>query len=161
MSNLSRISISLETDLLERFMRFCADGSFATRSEAVRQLIHERLIVAGATDAATVVATLTLLYDYQRRGLVDEMLELRRKHMDLVGATLQQVITDGLCLDVTVLRGSTAAVRQAAGEISGLKGIQRAQLVIAFAEGLSEEGWKNVGTEAIEDVLSQTLGSEA
>ena len=133
MSEISRISISLEKDLLERFTRFCADGCFATRSEAVRQIIHERLTVVGTTDTANVVATLTMLYA-QRRGLVDELIEVRRRHKGLVGASLNQVLSDGLCLEVTVLSGLTFEVKQVAAELSGLKGIQRAELVIILAE---------------------------
>jgi CopG family nickel-responsive transcriptional regulator len=43
MSEIVRFSVSLEADLLARFDRFSADGQFATRSEAIRQLLRERL----------------------------------------------------------------------------------------------------------------------
>lgn len=41
MSQIIRFSVSLEAELLESFDRHCAEGKFATRSEAVRQLIRE------------------------------------------------------------------------------------------------------------------------
>ena len=44
MADLTRISISLETALLEAFDRSNAGKGYATRSEAVRDLIRERLI---------------------------------------------------------------------------------------------------------------------
>ena len=40
MSEIVRFSVSLEDDLLERFDGYCAQQKFATRSEAVRQLIQ-------------------------------------------------------------------------------------------------------------------------
>ena len=41
MSDLTRFSVSLEADLLEAFDKFVRDGSFATRSEAIRQLLRQ------------------------------------------------------------------------------------------------------------------------
>ena len=43
MSDIVRFTISLETELLEAFDRFVEQGKFPTRSEAIRQLIHEGL----------------------------------------------------------------------------------------------------------------------
>ena len=43
MSELTRFSVSLEADLLEAFDKFVHDGSFATRSEAIRQLLRQTL----------------------------------------------------------------------------------------------------------------------
>jgi hypothetical protein len=42
-SDLVRFSVSLEADLLEQFDRYCREGRFATRSEAVRQLLRDTL----------------------------------------------------------------------------------------------------------------------
>ena len=43
MADLTRFSVSLEADLLEAFDKFVRDGSFATRSEAIRQLLRQTL----------------------------------------------------------------------------------------------------------------------
>ena len=50
MSEIVRFSVSLEDDLLAEFDRYCQQQQFATRSEAIRQLLRERgvtLISAG------------------------------------------------------------------------------------------------------------------
>lgn len=70
MSDLVRFSVSLESDLLDRFDTFCEAGQFETRSEAVRQLIRERLTAqAWATGADDVAASLTLVYDHHKARL--------------------------------------------------------------------------------------------
>ena len=64
MSRIVRFSVSLEQDLLKKFQRFCREEHFATRSEAIRQLIHDFLARrAWVEDADDVVGTLTLVYD--------------------------------------------------------------------------------------------------
>lgn len=72
MSDLTRFSVSLETDLLEAFDAYVRDGSFATRSEAIRQLLRQTLTRdAFEGDDTPVTATLTLVYDHHRPHLVE------------------------------------------------------------------------------------------
>src|SRR5947207_5879550 len=74
MADLVRFSVSLEADLLAEFDRFCAEGKLATRSEAIRQLLHEKLTAsAWAADAADVAASLTLVYDHHRTHLAEKL----------------------------------------------------------------------------------------
>ena len=56
MPEIARFSVSLESDLLERFDRFCAESRFATRSEAIRQLLREKLTVEAVSNEAAEVA---------------------------------------------------------------------------------------------------------
>ena len=134
MSDLVRFSVSLEKDLLDAFDRFCADGRFATRSEAIRQLLREKLTSAAwAADAADVAASLTLVYDHHKTRLTDKMLDLQHAHADRVVSSMHVHLDHDLCLEVIVLRGPAGDLQALASELSGLKGIHQAQLVIARA----------------------------
>lgn len=134
MSDLVRFSVSLESDLLHRFDKFCADGQFETRSEAVRQLIRERLTAqAVASDAADVAASLTLVYDHHKTRLTDRMLDVQHDHTDQVVSSMHVHLTHDLCMEVIVLRGPAAELQKLAAELSGMKGIHQAQLVIIRA----------------------------
>ena len=135
MSELVRFSVSLESDLLDRFDGFCAAGKFATRSEAVRQLIRERLTAqAWATAAANVAASLTLVYDHHKTRLTDRMLDVQHAHSQWVVSSMHVHLTHDLCMEVIVLRGAVADLQNLAAELSGMKGIHQAQLVIIRAE---------------------------
>lgn len=134
MSDLVRFSVSLEQDLLDQFDRYIAAGRLATRSEAIRQLIREKLTgAAWAADAADVAASLTLIYDHHKTRLTDKMLDVQHEHSDRVVATLHVHLTHELCMEVIALRGPAADLQHLAAELSGLKGIHQAQLVIARA----------------------------
>jgi CopG family nickel-responsive transcriptional regulator len=138
-SELVRFSVSLESDLLDRFDRFCEAGKFATRSEAVRQLIRERLTSqAWATDAADVAASLTLVYDHHKTRLTDRMLDVQHAHAQWVVSSMHVHLTHELCLEVIVLRGPAAELQDLAAELSGLKGIHQAQLVIIRADEVDQ-----------------------
>lgn len=134
MSELVRFSVSLEKDLLDSFDQHCADGKFATRSEAIRQLLREKLTSAAwAADAADVAASLTLVYDHHKTRLTDTMLDLQHDHADRVVATMHVHLDHDLCMEVIVLRGPAAELQALAAALSGLKGIHQAQLVVARA----------------------------
>lgn len=134
MSDLVRFSVSLESDLLGRFDTFCEAGQFETRSEAVRQLIRERLTAqAWATGAEDVAASLTLVYDHHKARLTDRMIEVQHAHADRVVASMHVHLTHDLCMEIIALRGPAAELQALAAELSGLKGIHQAQLVIARA----------------------------
>jgi CopG family nickel-responsive transcriptional regulator len=131
-SNLVRFSVSLEADLLGQFDRYCREGRFATRSEAIRQLLRETLTNhAWASDAADVAGTLTLVYDHHRTHLAERLLRLQHDHTDLVVSTLHVHLDHDNCLEVVVLRGRATALQQVAYELRGLKGIHKGQLVLA------------------------------
>ncbi len=135
MSDLVRFSVSLEADLLDRFDKFCEAGQFATRSEAVRQLIRERLTAqAVAADAADVAASLTLVYDHHKTRLTDRMLDVQHDHAEQVVSSMHVHLTHDLCMEVIVLRGPAAELQKLAAELSGMKGVHQAQLVVIRAD---------------------------
>lgn len=135
MSDIVRFSVSLESDLLEQFDRFCQEESYATRSEAIRQLLREKLTHrAWESDAQEVAGTLTLVYDHHRAQLRDRLMEVQHDHNEMVVATLHAHLTHDLCLETIVLRGPAGQLRQIAGKLTGLKGIFKGELVMASAD---------------------------
>jgi len=135
-SEIVRVSVSLEGDLLEEFDAFCAQQEYATRSEAVRQLIREMLTrEAWASGTQEVVGTLTLVYDHHRPQLSDRLMEVQHDNTDLVIATLHSHLSHDLCLEVIVLRGPADRLQAIAARLRGLKGIHKGELVMAAADG--------------------------
>jgi len=131
-SELVRFTVSLEADLLEEFDSYCKGNHFATRSEAIRQLLREALTEhaweAGGREAA---ATLTLVYDHHRTQLSDRLLDIQHKHTDVIIASTHVHLDHNHCLEVIFLRGRPKALRDIAAQLQGLKGIRKGQLVVA------------------------------
>lgn len=134
MTEIVRFSVSLEDDLLEKFDRFCQEERFATRSEAIRQLLREKLTArAWGEDAEEVAGTLTLVYDHHRTQLRDQLMQVQHDHGERIVATLHAHLAHDLCLEVIVLRGPAGELRSVAAELSGLKGVFKGELVMACA----------------------------
>jgi CopG family nickel-responsive transcriptional regulator len=131
-SDLVRFSVSLESDLLEQFDRYCKEGRFATRSEAVRQLLRDTLTThAWESDARDAAATLTLVYDHHKTHLAEKLMDLQHRHTNLVVSTMHIHLDHDHCLEVIVLRGRAGSLQKIASELRGMKGIHKGQLVLA------------------------------
>ncbi len=132
MSDLVRFSVSLEGDLLGEFDRYVRDGKFATRSEAIRQLLRQTLTrEAWDADAQEMTATLTLVYDHHKSNLVEKLIEVQHRHGDMVVATLHVHLDHAHCMEVIVLRGKGSRLRELAAELRGLKGVHKGELTLA------------------------------
>ena len=135
MSEIVRFSVSVEDDLLEKFDRYCSEEQFATRSEAVRQLIREKLTErAWETGSHEVVGTLTLVYDHHRPQLRDRLMDLQHENTDLVVSTIHTHLSHDVCLGVVVLRGQAGRLQKFASQLRGMKGVYKGDLVMASAE---------------------------
>ncbi|MBN1396391.1 MAG: nickel-responsive transcriptional regulator NikR [Pirellulales bacterium] len=135
MSKIVRFSVSLEDDLLAEFDRYCKQENFATRSEAIRQLLRDKLTQqAWAEESRDAAGTLTLVYDHHRPQLRDHLMDLQHDNTDLIVSTLHAHLTHDLCLEVIILRGPSGRLKTIASQLRGLKGIFKGELVIANAE---------------------------
>jgi CopG family transcriptional regulator, nickel-responsive regulator len=135
MSEIARFSISLEDDLLEQFDLYWRQQQFATRSEAVSQLLREILTKeAWAGQSKDAAGTLTLVFDHHHPQLRQRLVKLQHDHHSLIVSTMHVHLTHTLCLEVIVLRGPSAALQKMASQLKGLKGIYKGELVMANAE---------------------------
>ncbi len=131
-AELIRFSVSLESDLLAEFDRYCKQNHFATRSEAVRHLLRDTLTAqAWDSDTEQAAATLTLVYDHHRAQLSEKLLDLQHRHADVVVATSHVHLDHHNCLEVIFLRGPARVLREIGSQLQGMKGIRKGQLVVA------------------------------
>ncbi|WZP00460.1 nickel-responsive transcriptional regulator NikR [Isosphaeraceae bacterium EP7] len=134
MSDIVRFSVSLEADLLARFDDYCRDQSLPTRSEAIRQLLHERLnrhVWQG--DARDAVATLTLVYDHHRPQVSERLRDIQHERVDRVVSTLHVHLDHDRCLEVIILRGPAGELQELSTRLKALKGIQVGEITVASA----------------------------
>jgi len=135
MSDIVRFSVSVEDELLEVFDKYCQQEQFATRSEAVRQLIRDLLTRrAWKSGLGEVAGSLTLIYDHHRSQLRDQLVQLQHDNTDLIVSTLHAHLTHDICIEVIVMRGPAGKLQQIASRLKGLKGIYKGELVMADSQ---------------------------
>jgi CopG family nickel-responsive transcriptional regulator len=136
MADLTRISISLESALLDAFDRRIESKGYATRSEAIRDLIRDRLLRDEAERAeGEQVAVVTLVYDHHARELAARLIDKQHHHHELVVSSLHVHLGERHCLEVTVLRGPAAEVRHLGDELLATKGVLHGEVILTGGEG--------------------------
>jgi len=123
-SELSRIGVAIDAELLTKFDRFIEGQGYANRSEAFRDLIRDKLVgVAVEAPKASVVGTVTLIYDHHFRMLPNKLMDLQHGYHDVVIATTHAHLDHNTCLEVIVLKGVSKRVRKLADLLIGAKGV--------------------------------------
>ena len=132
MAQLSRIGVSLDSDLLDRFDKFITGKGYDNRSEAFRDLIRDLLVgSAVVASKAPVVGTVTLIYDHHTRLLPEKLADLQHEHHEVVISTLHAHLDHHTCLEVVLLRGRSGEVRQLADKLISTKGVRHGRLVMS------------------------------
>lgn len=138
MGVLTRTGIALDSDLLERFDDLISRLGYTNRSEAFRDLIRDRLVVERTSDPnATVVGTVTLIYDHHAHGVTEKLTEIQHASHELVVSTSHAHLDHDSCLEVLIVHGKSGQVEEFAGRLIGLKGVQHGRLVMTVAQPAS------------------------
>lgn len=119
----------MSAHLLERFDRLIARKGYANRSEAIRDLVRDRLVGEEWEQGdQEVVGTLTLIYDHDAQALIMKLMDLQHEMHGRVISTLHVHLDAHHCLETMVLRGPAGGVRQVAEKIISLKGVKHGKL---------------------------------
>jgi CopG family transcriptional regulator, nickel-responsive regulator len=138
MARISRIGVSIASDLLQRFDAFIAEKGYENRSEAFRDLIRDRLVGSAVIAGnALVVGTVTLIYDHHTRLLPEKLTDLQHEHHEVIISTLHAHLDYENCLEVVVLRGKSRDVQKLADRLISTKGVQHGRLVMSSPDMLS------------------------
>jgi CopG family nickel-responsive transcriptional regulator len=135
---LVRFSVAIGGELLRKFDRYREKHRYPNRSEAVRGLMRdaliEEVIETGESDAMGVI---TLIYDHHTGRIAERLTELQHDHLEQVVTTTHVHLDERRCLEVILLRGRAAKVRELAERLIGTKGVETGRLVLTAASPVS------------------------
>ena len=136
---MQRITLSIDDELAATLNRHMKKHRYASRSEALRDILREAEARERlgdrpkGKDDGFCVATLAYIYDHETRDLGRRLTQAQHKHHDLQVATLHVHLDHESCLEVSVLRGPTQAVRTLADDTISQRGVRHGQLHIVPA----------------------------
>jgi CopG family transcriptional regulator, nickel-responsive regulator len=133
---MQRITLSIDDELAETLDRRMKKKRYASRSEALRDILRDAEARDRLEDKANgyCIATLAYVYDHETRDLGRRIVQAQHKHHDLQIATLHVHLDHDSCLEVSVLRGQADAVRALADETVSQRGVRHGQLHLVPAE---------------------------
>ncbi len=136
---MQRITITIDDDLLDAIDAMSARRGYASRSEALRDIVRE--VVTGETAQAgttACIATLSYLFEHETRELARRLTAAQHDHHDLSVSTLHVHVGTADCLEVAVLKGSVDEVRRFADSVTTQRGVRMGNLHIMPLEPVPE-----------------------
>jgi CopG family nickel-responsive transcriptional regulator len=129
MSELERIGVSLEKELLADFDTLIAKQGYQSRSEAIRDLVRKQLSDEHLENPhAKAVAAVFLVYDHHSTKLSDSLVELQHSHTHThtmqVISSLHIHLDEHDCLEIIVFRGQAGEIRKIGERILSMKGVK-------------------------------------
>ena len=127
--SVTRFGISLESHLLKRFDSLIRKKGYASRSEAIRDLIRDSLVTEEwKSDNTETVGTITLVYSHNTRELNDTLNDIQHHYHQLVISTTHIHLDGHNCLEVIIVKGRAEDIKAVADRLIGTKGVKHGKL---------------------------------
>jgi len=124
MSCLARFGVSIDEELLDAFDVLCQRRGYATRSEAIRDLIRKELTEDQWGEKGVCGGTLTLVYDHHKHDLARRLMAIQHDCHSLIVATMHVHLDHANCMECLALKGETESVRQLAERLITCRGVK-------------------------------------
>ena len=138
---MERVTISLDDDLLDAFDSFIKRKRYQNRSEAIRDLLRERLERDRLEEdkAGQAVACASYVYNPHQRQLASRLTHAQHAHHDLVVTTLHVHLDHENCLEVVILKGRAPEISRFAEKTLAETGVRHGNLHLVPAEIVSSK----------------------
>ena len=128
---LVRFGVSLDKDLLTDFDNLCAQNKYQNRSEAIRDLIRDRLVrEEWAAPKGEVTGVITLVYDHHKRELVDSLINIQHDEQDTIIASQHTHLDHDNCLEVIIVKGQAPEAKKLAARLRSEKGVKHGEFIM-------------------------------
>ena len=127
-----RFGVSMSKDLLNAFDQLLTTAGYRSRSEAIRDLIRERLVKQEwqLTNKET-VGTITIVYSHDVRELTEVLTALQHKYHKQIISTMHIHLDKHNCLEVLVVKGKSTQIKKIADRLLSTKGVKHGKLTTA------------------------------
>lgn len=132
MSELVRLSFSIDQQLYDKLETLIARRGYENRSEFIRDLVRDRLVEdEWEQEDVEALGTIMLVYNHHTRNLSDRLTELQHQHHDAVLATTHLHVDRHNCAEMIMVRGKPRIIREIADGLRQQKGVLHADLLMS------------------------------
>ena len=131
--SITRFGVSIPYDLIRTFDKYIRKREYNNRSEAIRDLIREKLIEQEwekEFEGQKVVGVITYIFNHHKRELVDSIIDIQHNFPDHVIVSQHVHLDHHNCLEVVIVRGEPNALRNLTYKLKAFKGVKHCQLTM-------------------------------
>lgn len=128
MSDLVRLSFSIEQSLLEKLEALLLTQNYSNRSEFIRDLIRAQVVAQEWENNEEAIGTITLVYNHHSRLLNEKLVELQHNYHQQILATTHVHLDKHLCVETVMVQGQAKEIHVLTDKLQQLKGVLHATL---------------------------------
>jgi len=127
---MERFTMSLEDDLAKQFDEYINEKGYSNRSEAMRDIIRERLESVRLNDnkSGACIGSLSYVYNHHESELAGRVTSAHHNHHDLTLATMHVHLDHDNCLETVILKGPIQEVQGFSDAIQAVRGVRHGKL---------------------------------
>ncbi len=131
MAGIARFGVSIDGQLVKKFDALIARKGYANRSEAIRDMIRDRLVEDEWTSGdRETVGTITLVYNHHTRELDHALTDMQHRSFHQIISALHVHLDAHNCLEVLVVKGRSQDIQKIADRLIGTKGVKHGKLTM-------------------------------
>ena len=135
-----RFGVSLDEDLLTEFDRYVADKGMPTRSEALKNMMREKLDLEMWRRGSRIAGSVTFAYDYRKPGVVEKLLDVQREYSDEIVCSQRASLGDDLCMETIAVHGCSKRIDSFINNLRQVKGLGNVALTVVCTELQKRDG---------------------
>ena len=128
MAEIVRFGVSLDRKLLDRFDALIRAKNYTNRSEALRDLIRQELVLKAWDEDRNVAGAITYVYDHHQRELLNRILDIQHDFQNLIISSQHVHLDHDNCLEIVAVRGKASEIRHLANKLRAVKGVRHGTL---------------------------------
>ncbi len=131
MAKITRFSVSAEAELLEKFDGIIGKMDYKSRSEAIRDLIRERLVSEEwKEEEKETVGILGLVYGHEIRELTETLNRIQHQYIETIISSAHIHLNHHNCLEVIILKGKSVLIKKIADELLSTRNVKHGKLIM-------------------------------
>jgi len=128
--NVSRISISIEPELLAEFDQTTQKIGY-NRSTAVQLAMRDFLTEHKWKDLEGVLAgVITMMYDHHTGNVTEELTHLQHDYTDIINSSTHIHLDHHNCLEILAVKGEAAQIKNLAEALGTTRGVQQIRVTL-------------------------------
>ena len=131
MSELIRFGVSLEKELLQKFDKHIKKENYANRSNAIADLIRNKLIRQEWAEDKEVAGAIIMVFDHHQRDLVNNLTNIQHDYHKYIISSQHIHLDHDNCFEIVVVKGRPHKLEELANKLKSAKGVKHTSLSLA------------------------------
>jgi len=129
MSKVTRFGVSLESQLLNQFDALIKKTGYKNRSEAIRDLIRNRLVRREwEGKEKEIIGILSLVYNHEKREVTETLNRIQHQHIGAIVSSTHIHLDAHNCLEVIILKGKNRIIEKISNQLQSTRNVKHGGL---------------------------------